>query len=352
MSATLSDDEQWKNILNFSNYQVSTSGRIRNTKTNTILNGSLTKKGYLRVSLGRGKGKHKYIHRLVAITWIPNPNKQTHVTVDHINRVRHDNMASNLRWATHREQLLNCDRKLNGGFKRRVDKICPEKNTVIKTYPSIRDAARGIVDSIPYKLGTIITQIRVCCKDARFKFGFLWRYTLDRECPGERWKPIKVHPTFQISTFGRVKGPTGIINDHAHLEKVTDYPCVGIEDRQYKRHILVGDAFIGKTKPSNVYNHKDGDTYNCHIDNLEECSAQQNAQHAYTTGLNSKRTRKVDIMCQLTGKKRSFCSMYSASRSLGQNSVWLSNTTKRHGVIQSDCTILKYENYNIQIQNN
>lgn len=51
------------------------------------------------------------VHRLVAETFIPNPENKP--TVDHINRIRDDNSVSNLRWATQHEQVENSARVLN-----------------------------------------------------------------------------------------------------------------------------------------------------------------------------------------------------------------------------------------------
>ena len=63
---------------------------------------SAGKDGYMEV---RVRSKTLLVHRLVAETFIPNPEDKP--TVDHINRVRDDNRVKNLRWATHREQMDN-----------------------------------------------------------------------------------------------------------------------------------------------------------------------------------------------------------------------------------------------------
>ena len=58
--------------------------------------------GYLRVSLGRGV--HRYIHRLVAAAFHPNPDGLPQV--DHIDGDRKNNSAANLRWVSARDNAL------------------------------------------------------------------------------------------------------------------------------------------------------------------------------------------------------------------------------------------------------
>ena len=60
------------------------------------------KDGYYRY---HGNGKTRKIHRLIAETFIPNPENKP--TVDHINRDIECNDVSNLRWATDIEQKHN-----------------------------------------------------------------------------------------------------------------------------------------------------------------------------------------------------------------------------------------------------
>ena len=67
--------------------------------------GIKTRKGYLRLKI---QGKFYLVHRLVAETFIPNPENKP--TVDHKNRDRSNNRVKNLKWATYEEQWKNSSR--------------------------------------------------------------------------------------------------------------------------------------------------------------------------------------------------------------------------------------------------
>jgi len=67
--------------------------------------GIKTCKRYFRTRI---RGKLYFVHRLVAETFIPNPENKP--TVDHINRDPSDNSVKNLRWATYKEQWRNTSR--------------------------------------------------------------------------------------------------------------------------------------------------------------------------------------------------------------------------------------------------
>lgn len=62
--------------------------------------------GYLDYCISNnGDSTYKTIHRLVAETFIPNPNNLP--CIDHINTIRTDNRIENLRWCTHEENMNN-----------------------------------------------------------------------------------------------------------------------------------------------------------------------------------------------------------------------------------------------------
>ena len=53
------------------------------------------------------RGKTKCVHRLVATAYVYNPRPDIFTQVDHINRVRDDNRATNLRWVSPELNALN-----------------------------------------------------------------------------------------------------------------------------------------------------------------------------------------------------------------------------------------------------
>lgn len=93
--------EIWKEIPYANNYEVSTLGNVRNKRTNHIVKQRIGRDGrYLVVDLyTNGKRLYKRVHRLVADTFLDNPNGFS--DVNHIDGNRLNNTLANLEYCSH-----------------------------------------------------------------------------------------------------------------------------------------------------------------------------------------------------------------------------------------------------------
>lgn len=93
-------NEVWKDIPMYAGiYEVSTLGRVRSKITGRLATCRKNEKGYViaRIYLN-GLCKNERVHRLVAITFLPNPNG--YPQVNHIDEDKTNNCVDNLEWCT------------------------------------------------------------------------------------------------------------------------------------------------------------------------------------------------------------------------------------------------------------
>lgn len=115
------ESEIWKDVVGFEErYEVSNLGRLRSKdmtihksdgkiehKKGRYIKLTPDKRGYVHhvFCSSQGVKKRMSIHRVVAMSFIDNPENKPHI--DHINRIRFDNRVENLRWCTLKENMNN-----------------------------------------------------------------------------------------------------------------------------------------------------------------------------------------------------------------------------------------------------
>jgi NUMOD4 motif-containing protein/HNH endonuclease len=187
--------EVWKDIPAYEGlYQVSNWGRLKSLpKSVPMPNGRMRNQeerilkqypnihGYLLVSIYKnGIKNHTSAHRLIALTFIPNPNNLPQV--NHIDGDKLNNHLENLEWVTSSENLKhafsiglripsthrnNCFNELNA--KSRIVQQLTVNGESVKEWPSASEVMRS--------LGFHSSNIGACARGKiKTAYGFKWKY--------------------------------------------------------------------------------------------------------------------------------------------------------------------------------
>jgi len=128
-------------------YSAEDDGRIYSHKRDKYLTPLLNRdRGYYQIKLSKDNTTITYrVHKLIAITYIPNPENKP--VVDHINRIKTDNSITNLRWATLSENAINSNarnelKEKHIGFDNRSYRFELNRNGVrtIKRFKTLEEA--------------------------------------------------------------------------------------------------------------------------------------------------------------------------------------------------------------------
>ena len=174
-------NEIWKPIKGYEElYEVSNYGRIRSfdrwcshrrgkqLKKGKILKLHKDTSGYLCVKLCKNTNQYQFkVHRLVAQTFIPNPNNLPQV--NHKDECKTNNIVSNLEWCDIKYNVNYCSR--NKIVAEKLSKIVLQydlEGNFIKEYKSVIEAS---------KMNFNKSHIAACCRGERKTHkGFIWRY--------------------------------------------------------------------------------------------------------------------------------------------------------------------------------
>ena len=147
-------------------YAVTSCGKVWSYRSKKFLSPATNKQGYYFVLLydADGNKKGKRVNRLVAETYIPNPDNLP--IVGHANDIKKDNRLSNLYWTDHKENAIHNDCNIKRGKKVR----CVETGEV---YDSMVLACQAI--------GEYGTNLSRACRTGIKMKGCHWEYVKEEK---------------------------------------------------------------------------------------------------------------------------------------------------------------------------
>lgn len=135
-------NNDFKIIPNYSNYMIDIDGNIK-SNFGYLLKGEISNFGYKRISLKNDNGEQHalFIHRLVALTYIDNPNKYN--VVHHIDGNRLNNNVNNLMWCSKQYNSLTINKpnqkkaKIKKIYREVVNTEYIDNDKILKKYKKI-----------------------------------------------------------------------------------------------------------------------------------------------------------------------------------------------------------------------
>jgi hypothetical protein len=288
--------EIWKPLSINNLYEVSSNGNIRNAKTlkQKVFDLNKLKLTKTRIRITNiinenGDKRGFYLHRLIAMTFIPNPDNLEEV--NHKNGDPYDNRSDNLEWITRVDNMkhFHDSNKFSKKYMRKLLCIDKETGTLQTTYKCIDEYLEITKDTIRH--GKLYTILNNNGEDGEYDLGNnkILKYEkpivlepVNTECC---WKTISEAPMYEVSNTGLVK--------HSRLNRVVKgylingYKSVNLKlsDKKICRlvHRLVAAEFIPNEFLERIYvDHIDTNPLNNDVSNLRWVTPKENMNNPLT----------------------------------------------------------------------
>ena len=168
----MTEEEIWCPIKGYEGlYEVSDKGRVKSLKfgKERIMKNIRNKDGYLSVGLRKNREQKWYmVHRLVAKTFIPNPDNLPEV--NHKDEDKINNKVSNLEW---------CDRKYNQNYGTGIQRMAEKKSKSVLQYTKSGEFVKEWKSGMDVQRNTNYSRcdISLCCNGKlKSANGFVWKF--------------------------------------------------------------------------------------------------------------------------------------------------------------------------------
>lgn len=329
-------------INNYHNYFISNKGRIWNSNTNKIIEGTIDRDGYVKVILYKNnKLKRFSIHKLVASHFINNPENKTEV--NHLGK-KTENSDDKIEWCTPQENKIHAAKNIIKHYVESIQQI-DENNKIRNTYSPIKDAKKD---------GYSIPNIYKALKSKKKYRGFYWKYTNEKNNENiekEKWynlkdsiyKELNCFDTYQVSDYGRIKGNNKILKYQYNMQLSHN----NIKSPfKYHRLIIMGcNVENPENKPE--VDHIDSNWRNNKLINLRWATSKENHNNTETLKKISKPKLDQRYKIEVTSVSNNEIQIYQGLKDLSKKFGTTSTTINKYSLLN-----LPYNGYYFKIIKN
>eukprot|EP01083_Nonionella_stella_P009749 27944_1 len=257
--------EEWRDIPNCSNYQVSSLGKVYNKKFDRLFNVNYEtfKKPGRRVQVilttDQGRKGRFYISRLILLSFDPIPNSNQ-FQANHIDGDCYNNTLPNLNWMSPSENLKHAH-TFHVKHSGTPVELIHETNKEKLAFSSITRCAQYI--DLPQN------RVSVLCAKQKTFYGYHFRYANPDKynkyitnLVGEEWKQWQSGrrgQSYFISNCGRVKIKYQHCDRLKQMPTIQGYKYVTMPKHSMLVHRLVATYFVANPNGYNIVDNVDGD---------------------------------------------------------------------------------------------
>ena len=347
----MNDNEIWKKVNNYENYEISSFGRLKNLKLNRISTGT-NHMGYIRVKLTKNNITNSFLlHRIVAENFIPNPENKKEV--NHLGE-KNDNRVCMLEWVTHKENTIHSAKNKTKNEIISINQISIKNNKIINVFEKTNDAIYYFINILNLSQN-IFYKYLDSNKDLN---GFIWerknKKIIINNYLDEKWvylkdsiyNEINIFPKYMISNYGRIKGH---YNNILSNNKCNNYESIKLTNhnitKSMKIHRIVIMAFnIPNINNKKEVDHIDSNKNNNKLDNLRWASKNDQINNINTINKYNKICKKRRMIIEV--KIKNIVKIYNGLSNLSYILNISPNIIKKYANLNQ-----KYKDYEFKIIN-